>query len=359
MLNAMKAEWTAAYINDLPDRSFAYVEAGGTKDAGGKTTPRSLRHFPIRDANGKPDAAHVRNALSRLPQSEFEAKARGKVEAAAKELGIGEPAQKSTFEAKAEPMSGRRLDRWLMGDIPRRVLVVPFTGPLPGGKAGLDLDGEYFDAETDLYGPFPALHLSRERMVDWHHDDFGVNDPKASRMKGTLLGRIVLDEDPEDDGYWADWWAKAGERRLALIKSLEERSVPLFGSSQAAFKQKADDGRIEVWPLIRHTITTSPQNTHAVVPSLKAYLDDPDIPFDEVGLSALRAALVGLDMAGASLQGSFTDAGSGLRPRGRSAGKAGRVLSAANEAELRRALEALGTVLSKLDRADILEELAS
>jgi len=69
-------------INDLPDSAFAYIEPGGEKDDEGKTVPRSLRHFPIHDA------AHVRNALARLSQSPFGAKARAKVLAAAKKFGI-------------------------------------------------------------------------------------------------------------------------------------------------------------------------------------------------------------------------------------------------------------------------------
>ena len=83
-----KAEESTADQNDLPDSDFAYIGSGGEKDEGGKTTPRSLRHFPIHDA------AHVRNALGRLATSPFEAKARPKVEAAARRLGIGEPAGK-------------------------------------------------------------------------------------------------------------------------------------------------------------------------------------------------------------------------------------------------------------------------
>ena len=295
-------------INDLADSDFAYIEPGGTKDAQGRTTPRSLRHFPIHDE------AHVRNALARLSQSPFEAQARPKVEAAAKRMGIGAPAEegkarhvKALGELKAEPMDETQLDRWLSGRIPRRVLAVPFGGPLPGGKAGLDLDGEYFDAETDLYGPFPALRQSRERLVDWHHDEMyrklgSVGDP-TGRMKGAILGRIVLDEKAEGDGLWADFWANAGEERLALIKRLETRGVPLYGSSQAARGawRKADDGHIEVWPIIRHTITTSPQNTFAVVPPLKAVLSA-DLSFDDVGVAALKAAIVGLEDLGDDLR---------------------------------------------------------
>ena len=197
---------------------------------------------------------------------------------------------KSFAEMKAEPMTTGALDEWLAGKRSRRILVLPFTGPLPGGKAGLDLDGEYFDSDTDIYGRYPALRASRERFVDWHHD----LDPTGV-MKGAILGKVVLDEDPEDDGLWADFWADAGEKRRALVAELEKRGTPLYGSSQAARGvKKAGDGHILVWPLIRHTITTSPQNSHAVVPPLKA-LAMADLPFDGVGAAALRAAIVGIE----------------------------------------------------------------
>src|SRR5215472_16695770 len=76
------AQMTAKSINDLPDSDFAYIEAGGSKDSEGKTVPRSLRHFPIHDA------AHVRNALARAPQSPFGEKAMPKIRAAAKKYGV-------------------------------------------------------------------------------------------------------------------------------------------------------------------------------------------------------------------------------------------------------------------------------
>ena len=73
-------------INNLPDSDFAVISAGGSKDAEGKTVPRSLRHLPLHDA------AHVRDALSRLPQTALsdaeKATARRKIMAAAKKYGI-------------------------------------------------------------------------------------------------------------------------------------------------------------------------------------------------------------------------------------------------------------------------------
>ena len=77
-----KAAESTKSQNDLPDSDFAFIESGGKKDDEGKTTPRSLRHFPINDA------AHVRNALARLSSSPFGDKASGKVHSAAKKFGI-------------------------------------------------------------------------------------------------------------------------------------------------------------------------------------------------------------------------------------------------------------------------------
>src|SRR6266705_1400145 len=90
------AELSSADINNLPDSDFAFIEDGGSKDSEGKTVPRSLRHFPIHDA------AHVRNALARAPQSPFGEKAMPKIRAAAKKFGVdmGGPRSATTGEAQ-------------------------------------------------------------------------------------------------------------------------------------------------------------------------------------------------------------------------------------------------------------------
>ena len=58
------AVWTTAFINNLPDSSFAYVEScyGKTSDN------KNMRHLPYKDANGKIDLAHLRAALARVNQ---------------------------------------------------------------------------------------------------------------------------------------------------------------------------------------------------------------------------------------------------------------------------------------------------
>jgi HK97 family phage prohead protease len=103
----LKAVWTAAYINSLPDSSFLYVEPGGSKDSEGKTTPRSLRHFPVKDENGNVDMPHLRNAMSRIPQSNLSQSVKDRCTAAAQRMM---DAQKSVDVTGKEPSRARSVD---------------------------------------------------------------------------------------------------------------------------------------------------------------------------------------------------------------------------------------------------------
>ena len=84
--DSKSAKMTRKAINDLPDSDFAYISPGGKKDASGKTEPRSLRHLPINAA------AHVRNALARLSQTDIPPAAKksalSKIKSRAKKFGI-------------------------------------------------------------------------------------------------------------------------------------------------------------------------------------------------------------------------------------------------------------------------------
>lgn len=275
---------------------------------------------------------------------------------------MNDPTGKAFFDVKAQLMTSRELDAWLAGERPRRVMAVPFGGPLDQDVVprGRDLDGQYFDEKSDLTGPYAGLKATRSRIVDWHHDGAGV--PKdAQWMKGSILGRIDMDPDPSEmhyedeiiEGVAADWWARAGERRLALVKALSRKNKPIFGSGQALYAKAGVDGHIDEFPMYRWTASTSPQNTWAVIPPLKAVLGS-DLPFDEVGLAALRAAIVGLDALDPDLLTGLSDDGLAAAR----IAKAGRVLSGVNEAELRRAMEALQTVLAKLVKDELIEDLA-
>ena len=89
---------TRKSMNNLPDSDFAYIEPGGSKDSEGKTVPRSLRHLPIHDA------AHVRNALARLPLTDISDTAKQsalrKIKQAAKKFNIDVGSTQQKSEAK-------------------------------------------------------------------------------------------------------------------------------------------------------------------------------------------------------------------------------------------------------------------
>lgn len=160
---------------------------------------------------------------------------------------------------KAQHMDADELSAWFDGRIPRRLLAIPFGGPL-GGK---DLDGEYFSPRTDIKAAWLPF-----RVVDWHHG-------RDEIMGRTALGKADNLELAED-GWWVDVWFAHGEKRIELIRKLAERGAQLFGSSEsvAGMVRKADDGEILVWPYWRQTLSTSPQNTFSALRPFKAAIED-------------------------------------------------------------------------------------
>ena len=83
------------------------------------------------------------------------------------------------FAGKASSVD---LDAWFAGQVPRQWCVIPYGGPIPSpdGK-GRDLDGEFFDADTDT-----MPDLFEARPVIWHH---GKDPTKV--MGATVLGKAT------------------------------------------------------------------------------------------------------------------------------------------------------------------------
>lgn len=79
------AVWSTALVDTFPDSSFLYISPGGKK-VDGKTEPKSLRHFPVKDANGKVDLPHLRNALARIPDSGVPADVKARLKAKAEAM---------------------------------------------------------------------------------------------------------------------------------------------------------------------------------------------------------------------------------------------------------------------------------
>lgn len=63
-------KWTKKYKDALPDSAFLIVDKRGkTTTKNGKTHPLSQRHLPYKDKAGNVSVAHLRNAISRAPQT--------------------------------------------------------------------------------------------------------------------------------------------------------------------------------------------------------------------------------------------------------------------------------------------------
>jgi hypothetical protein len=220
-----------------------------------------------------------------------------------------------------------------------RLLAFPFGGPIPhpAFPRGVDLDRETFTERTDIKADWLPF-----RPTDWHHG----NDTKMGRTvvgKALDLGRFDgPSKEPDEDGWWVTVWLAQGEKRLDLIRRLANQGGQIFGSSESipGLVKKAASGEILVWPYWRQTLSTSPQNTHSVIRPLKATLDEIEAAGERPGPSFWFDLEAALRSVAPSLR---------VPPLAELDAKAGRVLSAANESDLKDALDALRAGLDRLD----------
>ncbi len=84
---------------NLNDSQFAYIEPGGMRDPGGKTTPRDKRHLPMHTAEA------VRLSLSQAPNDPFGKVAMPALINAARKFGVNITASQRAFGGM-EPDSG-------------------------------------------------------------------------------------------------------------------------------------------------------------------------------------------------------------------------------------------------------------
>ena len=167
----LEAEWDTDYINNLPDSAFAYIEPGGEKDEQGKTVPRSLRHFPYKNAQGNLSPDHVRNGLARLGQdlgdwatADAKAQIKKKLCAAAKELEIESEVCGLEEQAGEEPEKDEHgcvigKQRW--DEESQTCVPIPPTQEQQGEEPEKDEHGciigkERYDEEQDKCVPITA-----------------------------------------------------------------------------------------------------------------------------------------------------------------------------------------------------------
>ena len=190
-----RADMSAADINDLPDSAFAFIEPGGTKDASGKTTPRSKRHFPVQDK------AHAANALARMDSSPFGAKAKPAILAACKKFGIDVDDSKTSASRPNLELLKRRRGSMIRKQ-ERRGMLLEMRAK-PDGTGGTDFVfegyGATFDQPFEMWDPWgdPYSEVVREGAFTRSlgnpgldvpfligHNDAGI--PLARTRNGTM-----------------------------------------------------------------------------------------------------------------------------------------------------------------------------
>ena len=108
-VNEELGKWTDAYINELPDSSFAVVESGYGE---GKYENKNARHLPYKDKRGNINLPRLRDALAKVNQikpicgpesvSTLRSKAQKKLKSSAKRAKIGEYSEQVELEELAE-----------------------------------------------------------------------------------------------------------------------------------------------------------------------------------------------------------------------------------------------------------------
>jgi hypothetical protein len=223
LVKSFKAKLTRASINDLPDSDFAYIEPGGKKDDSGKTTPRSLRHFPIHDA------AHVRNALARAPQSPFGAKAMAKIHAAAKKMGIHMASEKKDNQAIHVFKDLKGNWRWL--GMPTNNFIDRENEIITDAAhkefiAFLDAHPE----QAPLFVPWHVLDAARKSRTDfWDYDNgfMTMSGPLTEDEAGALMAAKEAQALGMSHGFFALEHDPLHKNLITKYRTFEVSDLPL------------------------------------------------------------------------------------------------------------------------------------
>ncbi|HUY77704.1 MAG TPA: 2'-5' RNA ligase family protein, partial [Ktedonobacterales bacterium] len=241
-----RAVWSTAEQNNLDDSAFAYIAPGGKKDADGRTTPRSLRFLPYKGADGKVDAAHVRNALARLSQANIpaaaKASARKKLVAAAKSVGV-DVADDSARAADAPDALTRAATTSDASPDPTADTHTTFYAPIMRrDDAKWEVEGVLTDEGIDTYGTIFDYDSAKRAVERWQGNVREMHQLKAvgrrvnfecdDALRQVLLRVRVSRGAP-------DTWEKVGDGTLAgfsinavnakrELRTVGNRTVPCY-----------------------------------------------------------------------------------------------------------------------------------
>jgi HK97 family phage prohead protease len=287
-------------VNDLPDSAFLYIAPGGAKDGSGKTMPRSLRYFPVRDANGAVDEAHVANALARIPQAsslspDARAAAMTKAKALAARTNVSGPV--GTYAGSAG--SGRSVPSELMCDQQRTFSLVMELRDQSGDGRTLYCRAIPYNTTVEIDGGrnrerfVPGVFSRQISQSPAEHVKF--YDAHDARMRGQLpIGKGVrMAEQP--DGLYGEWHlfdTSKADDALKLIRAGEVTGLSIGFRSAPNGSRRMDDGIIErqVAHLDHIALTHEPAYADAAILAVRSIVHLPEYDAERERLRALVGA---------------------------------------------------------------------
>lgn len=252
--------WSTAVMDDLPDSSFLYVEAGGQKEDG-KTTPRSLRHFPVKDAGDKVDLPHVRNALARIPDSNVPADVKARITAEAKRmLGHQQTTERLTMNistliglkdgATEDEVSERVIS---LGRIERRLLEVTGKDSVADAMSVLIAAK---DASVELEAARKSLREWEERHTREEMDS--KRKTIATIVEGAVIdGRVSLKNVERQEQLRRHGEEYGIEALRTAVSLMEPRPVRQYQAPPPANTIKAQMAAIEKYKKDNPTATAA------------------------------------------------------------------------------------------------------
>lgn len=196
--DAIKAMWSTAFVNNLPNDSFLYIKPNcGENDADGKMKPRSCRMFPVKDASGKVDMPHLRNAIARAPQSNLSPEIQTKIQKQAQRM-------LSEENKEEDEKAGRRVKKTMMEKVKKawETLKEFMDWATP------EEDDEEETGMMSMFGGKSSIGIKKVGdeywYVSWSANAFQDREKEIFSTK-SLESYVAEAEKKEDRGYFNLW----------------------------------------------------------------------------------------------------------------------------------------------------------
>lgn len=270
------AEWSRAFINDLPDSAFLYISPGGEKDEDGKTTPRSLRHFPYRNPQGAVDLPHLRNAIAQAPKANLSPEIIAKVQAKGRKILEGQredAAEVDSPQVDEEVQEDEQMVRQDVAQMSDWSDVVHLDESYDGKAVELARSGTHYGRASDRKVMLSASDIesmargyglikdenwySTGAPIGYNHASIsGAVDAESTKAAGRILDVYTrANEDGSVSLMGRVKWTEEATRRIRAGE-FDGFSIEAVPPSSARSKKSGES--LGEWALIGGTLTNEP-----------------------------------------------------------------------------------------------------